>query len=97
MRLRSTRRLTVFGIAVMAMGLLLWARLILVTGHPREAIADPRQQQRRAAMPVTPADEVPEGSSEQEQKREARTRDSSDPIRHLQDDPRFMPAEIGPE
>ena len=33
--------LTAFGVAVVAMGLLLWARFLLVTGHPRTAIANP--------------------------------------------------------
>jgi hypothetical protein len=33
-------RLSLFGLAVAAFGLLLWARLILVTGHPRIATAD---------------------------------------------------------
>ena len=40
------RKFTVFGVALTAMGLLLWARLILVTGHPRTATATP---DRRAA------------------------------------------------
>lgn len=34
-------RVTAFGIAVIALGLLLWARFLIVTGHPRTAIADP--------------------------------------------------------
>lgn len=34
-------RLTFLGVAVLAFGLLLWARFLLVTGHPRTAIADP--------------------------------------------------------
>ncbi len=33
--------LTAFGVAVVVMGLLLWARFLLVTGHPRTAIANP--------------------------------------------------------
>lgn len=33
--------LGLFGLTVCAFGLLLWARLILVTGHPRVATADP--------------------------------------------------------
>ncbi len=54
MRLRNTRRLTIFGITVAAMGLLLWARLILVTGRPRTAIADPKD-----APPAKPAQVQP--------------------------------------
>lgn len=30
-----------FTLAVLAFGLLLWARFLLVTGHPRTAIAEP--------------------------------------------------------
>ncbi len=30
-----------FALAVLAFGLLLWARFLLVTGHPRTAIAEP--------------------------------------------------------
>jgi hypothetical protein len=47
-RHRSVRALiprtpiTVFSLVVMAFGLLLWARLVLVTGHPRVATAEPR-------------------------------------------------------
>ncbi len=42
----ARRRLTfgLFGVAVLAMGLLLWARLVLVTGHPRMALAEPKGQ-----------------------------------------------------
>lgn len=49
MNARNTRRLTFFGVALVAMGLLLWARLILVTGRPRTAIADPEAKERAAA------------------------------------------------
>lgn len=34
-------RITMFGLAVMAMGLLLWARFVISTGHPRTAYAEP--------------------------------------------------------
>lgn len=34
-------RVTAFGVTLLAFGLLLWARLLLVTNHPRTAIADP--------------------------------------------------------
>jgi hypothetical protein len=30
-----------FGVALVAFGLLLWARLLLLTGHPKMAIAEP--------------------------------------------------------
>lgn len=33
--------MTTFGLAACALGLLLWSRLILVTNHPRTAIAEP--------------------------------------------------------
>lgn len=34
-------KISVFTCAVLALGLLLWARFLLVTGHPRTAIAQP--------------------------------------------------------
>lgn len=40
-KLRVKRELTVFSIACMCLGLLLWARLVLVTGYPRTATASP--------------------------------------------------------
>lgn len=39
----SPLKLSVFACALVAFGLLLWARFLLVTGHPRTAIADPPQ------------------------------------------------------
>jgi hypothetical protein len=49
---RAFRRPTMFAFAVLAMGLLLWARFLLVTGHPRTAIADPPEPpQAIAAQP----------------------------------------------
>lgn len=50
----TSRRLkvSVFACAVLAMGLLLWARFLLVTGHPRTAIADPTQQRQVVAPPI---------------------------------------------
>jgi hypothetical protein len=39
--LRGSARPTMFAFAVLAFGLLLWARFLLVTGHPRTAIAEP--------------------------------------------------------
>ncbi len=37
----GARRLSFFGVLVAAFAMLLWARLLLVTGHPRTAIAEP--------------------------------------------------------
>lgn len=48
---RLKRQVTYFSLAVAAFGLLLWARLILVTGRPRAAIADP-EKQAAAAKPA---------------------------------------------
>ncbi|GEM_PF-7109863 len=39
--LLSSRRLSLYACVLLAFGLLLWARLILVTGTPRTAIAQP--------------------------------------------------------
>lgn len=36
-------RLSHLGLLVLVFGLLLWARFLLVTGHPRTAVADPHQ------------------------------------------------------
>jgi hypothetical protein len=61
---RLSRRLTFFSLAVMAFGLLLWARLILVTGRPRMAIADPdRQHQIDPAKAPTPSGQSPPDAS----------------------------------
>lgn len=48
------RQYTVFSIACMAFGLLLWARFILVTGHPRTATARPEAAQQ-AGTSAAPA------------------------------------------
>ncbi|MBX3386660.1 MAG: hypothetical protein KF768_08830 [Phycisphaeraceae bacterium] len=40
-RLSGHLRVTGFGFCVLALGLLIWARLMLVTSHPRTAIAEP--------------------------------------------------------
>lgn len=45
--LRGHVRITGFGLGVLALGLLIWARLMLVTNHPRVAVADPN-----VAIPV---------------------------------------------
>lgn len=47
------RGVTYFGLVVVCFGLLLWARLILVTGHPRTATAEP------GAAGTAPADVRP--------------------------------------
>ncbi len=62
---RFSRRLTFFSLAVMAFGLLLWARLILVTGRPRMAIADPDKKQKveLAAKAAAPENDEPEASA----------------------------------
>lgn len=50
--MRRIRRGTL--VASLAVGLLLWAKLILVTGHPRTAIAAPEASAaERPALPVT--------------------------------------------
>lgn len=41
MKYFSRRRTGYFGAAVLAMGLLLWARFLLITGHPKTAMATP--------------------------------------------------------
>lgn len=40
----AKRQFTVMSVAFMCLGLLLWARFILVTGHPRTATASPPQE-----------------------------------------------------
>ncbi len=74
MKLVARRQMTVFSIAVMAFGLLLWARFILVTGHPRTATAVPlpthasaeatnrvSPARRPAAQPAQPEPVVADG------------------------------------
>ncbi|MFN0011202.1 MAG: hypothetical protein ACKVS8_06100 [Phycisphaerales bacterium] len=41
MKIIVKRQLTVMSVAFMCLGLLLWARFMLVTGHPRTATAQP--------------------------------------------------------
>lgn len=44
---------TLFGAVVLAFGLLLWARLLLVTGHPKTAVAEPpRAEGQRQTQPT---------------------------------------------
>ena len=38
---RPGLRFTTFGVLILAFGLLLWARFLLVTSHPRTAYAEP--------------------------------------------------------
>ncbi|HMN39588.1 MAG TPA: hypothetical protein PKE29_02005 [Phycisphaerales bacterium] len=38
---RPIGRPTMFAVALLVFGLLLWSRFLLVTGHPRTAIAQP--------------------------------------------------------
>lgn len=43
-------------LGVVLLGILIWARLILITGHPRTAIADPEANPPAAAADHSPAD-----------------------------------------
>ena len=64
-RLRLTKA-TGFSCVILAFGLLLWARFIIVTGHPRTAVAEPRPAQQagpdteRAAIAGKPEAARPE-------------------------------------
>lgn len=55
------RTMTLLAIAIV-FGLLLWAKLILVTGHPRTALADPNEQAAAAPAPAVAASEPGRGS-----------------------------------
>lgn len=46
-------RVTGFGLGVLALGLLIWARLMLVTNHPRIAVAEPTPPLHVEAQPVS--------------------------------------------
>ncbi len=51
-------RVSMFACVLLAFGLLLWARFILVTGHPRTAIAEPEAPAQAAqAAKALPADD----------------------------------------
>ncbi len=50
LRIRSSS----FGVALVAFGLLLWARLLLLTGHPKMAIAEPGTGTARQTLPADP-------------------------------------------
>ena len=41
-------KVTAFGVVLGAIGLLLWARFLIVTNHPRTAIAEPPKQSQAA-------------------------------------------------
>jgi hypothetical protein len=60
---------TGFGVAMLAFGLLLWARFILVSGHPRTAIADPPAEP--AAPAVTAATSDPAADDHDDETRDA--------------------------
>ena len=49
---RAIVRVSGFGLLCAAFGLLLWARFLLVTGHPRTAMAVPRPQVPVPAQPT---------------------------------------------
>lgn len=54
---RSARpglRFTTFGVLILAFGLLLWARFLLVTSHPRTAYAEPAAAALAAGDPAAP-------------------------------------------
>lgn len=74
----------------MAMGLLLWARLILVTGRPRTAIAVPEQAQPAGATrDGAPANRPTKPKAEPKKKPPSET----DVIDQLNDDPRLWAPE----
>jgi hypothetical protein len=55
---RSSSHFRLFGrigLLVIVFGLLLWARFLLVTGHPRTALADPHEPPGRASSPANHA------------------------------------------
>lgn len=48
---RAIVRVSGFGLVCAVFGLLLWARFLLVTGHPRTAMAVPRPQSPVPSQP----------------------------------------------
>lgn len=48
----AASRPTLFAVTIVAFALLLWARFLLVTGHPRTAIAEPADQSQVAEAPT---------------------------------------------
>ncbi len=57
-RLQRHVHMTGFGVCVLAMGLLIWARLMLVTSHPRTAIAEPQASTGVAVQMANAASEA---------------------------------------
>lgn len=53
---RRRLHLTALGVVVAAFALLLWARFLLVTGHPRTAYASPEAEAAPATASAQPAD-----------------------------------------
>ncbi len=53
-RSQSVRRVAVM-VMVVVFGLLLWAKLLLVTNHPRTAVADPEVNRSPVTAPAAPA------------------------------------------
>lgn len=51
---RSRLRVTGFGVAVLALGLLLWARFLIVTNYQRTALAEPARMQGRPGPAAAP-------------------------------------------
>jgi hypothetical protein len=49
---RVRRQISIFSLVLVAFGLLLWARLVLVTGHPRTATADPQAPEAAGSKPA---------------------------------------------
>lgn len=49
---RVRRQISIFSLVLVAFGLLLWARLVLVTGHPRTATADPQAAAAEGSKPA---------------------------------------------
>jgi hypothetical protein len=66
MKYFSRRRTGYFGAAVVAMGLLLWARFLLITGHPKTAMATPESPSGTASSAAA-ADSDARGGTKPEQ------------------------------
>lgn len=52
-------RITLLGVAMLAFGLLIWSRLLLVTNYPKTAIADPPAAAEEQASHAAEAHERP--------------------------------------
>ncbi|MBX9737924.1 MAG: hypothetical protein K2X32_13465 [Phycisphaerales bacterium] len=55
-----------FGVALVAFGLLLWARLLLLTGHPKMAIAEPSTGHSSQTLPTCPHSADASGAKQSE-------------------------------